>query len=155
MWPRTRLFPTMTSWQQTCHVSIGDPVASRVGLEISPINLHLRCKCAHSERRLSGLGEHTAPIRLTRYLQHIGFPPLPQMKEESPCAVNALRTALRIYNKRRIIDTTVRLNQIRRPSCTENKKQHISLPPRFPWSSKILTIPSFSAACTAILSRMA
>lgn len=27
------------------------------------------------------------------------------MKEESPCAVNALRTALRVYNKHRIIDT--------------------------------------------------
>lgn len=47
-------------------------------------------------------GAHTAD---TFHQQHIRSPPRPQMKEESPCAGNALRTALRIYNKRRIIDT--------------------------------------------------
>lgn len=61
--------------------------------------------------RLGGLEEHTPPVHFTTAYWISQFPPRPQMKEESPYALNRLRPALRIYNKRRIIDLTVRLNR--------------------------------------------
>lgn len=87
-------------------------------------------KYVDSKLRLSGLGERAPPIHFTTNV--LDFLPRSQMKEESPCALNSLRTALRIYNKRRIIAITERLNQIHRPLRTENKYKHNEPTPQFP-----------------------
>lgn len=76
------------------------------------------------------------------------------MKEESAYVFNALRTALRIYNMRRITDPgAFKTNPpvvVRKTAKNGTRTVHASQ-----LGLQILTIPSFSAACTAILSRVA
>lgn len=74
------------------------------------------------------------------------------MKEESACVVNAPRTALCIYNMRRIARfKCYRLVVLHKTARRDPRTAvHASQ-----LGCQILTIPSFSAACTAILSRVA
>lgn len=77
------------------------------------------------------------------------------MKEESAYVSNALRTALRIYNMRRITDPgALKTNRpvVVRKTAKKGTRTVIHASQLGP---QILTIPSFSAACTAILSRVA
>lgn len=116
----------------------------------SALNVHIRYKNA-SRRALCA---YTA-VSFHHHHHHIGFPPRPQMKEESACVVNAPRTALRIYNMRRSSDPgAFKTNRAVVVHETARRERRAAIHAARP-GAQILTIPSFSAACTAILSRVA
>lgn len=74
------------------------PVTVRFrGYTIKPVNVQ-----THSKKKKKKNASQERATRFHFTSHHIGFPPRPQMKEESAYVPSALRTALRIYNPRRI-----------------------------------------------------
>ena len=156
--------------QRTCHVVVGDYKSTSLKLQniwrckttiIILLMIINKNKCAGwwHRRLVAGLGELTPPDT-SRHAKPIGFPyflPRPRMKEESPlrseCAAHG---AQRFATKRETIQATPRSGRAGGAPSIRGRMANAesrTRPPRLP--PEILTIPSFSAACTAILSRIA